>query len=92
MEDIMEVVHVTKKGKMMDILEDFHIYKETKAGNQINERLTVRENAIFETIKQEDPYRRRAASSQPNRNNLVVGSHLLPQEVKATQGQKLVHY
>ena len=50
MEDIMEVVHVTKKGKMMDILEGFHIYKETKASNQINDRLTDRENAIFETI------------------------------------------
>jgi len=50
MEDIMEVVHITKKGKMMDTLEGFHIYKETKACNQINNRLTVRENAIFETI------------------------------------------
>ena len=65
MEDIMEVVHVTKKGKMMDTLKDFHIYKETKAGNQINDRLTVRENAIFETITQEYPYRRRTASPQP---------------------------
>ena len=61
MEDIMEVVHVTKKGKMMDTLEGFHIYKETKAGNQINDRLTVRENAIFQTIVQEDPYKGRAA-------------------------------
>jgi len=26
MEDIMEVVHVTKKGKMMDTLEGFHTY------------------------------------------------------------------
>ena len=61
----MEVVHVTEKGKM-DTLEGFHIYKETKAGNQINDRLTFRENAILETIIQEDPYRRRAASTQPN--------------------------
>jgi hypothetical protein len=28
-EDMMEVVHVTKKGKLMDTLEGFHIYKET---------------------------------------------------------------
>jgi len=55
MEQIMEVVHETKKGKMIDTLEDFHIYKETKAGNQISDRLTVRENAIFKTIVQEDP-------------------------------------
>ena len=33
----MEVVHVIKKGKLMDTLECFHIYKETKADNQINE-------------------------------------------------------
>jgi len=37
MEDIMEIVHITRKGKMMDTLEGFHIYKETKAGNQIND-------------------------------------------------------
>jgi len=46
----MEVVHVTKKRKMLDTLEGFHIYKETKAGNQSNDRITVRENAIFETM------------------------------------------
>jgi len=51
---------------MMDTLEGFHIYKETKAGNHINDGLTVRENAIFETIVQEDPYRGRTAPWQPN--------------------------
>jgi len=50
----MEVVHVIKKGKLMDTLECFHIYKETKADNQINDRLTTKENVIFETIIQED--------------------------------------
>jgi len=43
----MEVVQITKKGKLMDTLEYFHIYKETNAGNQINDRLTAKENAIF---------------------------------------------
>jgi len=57
MEDIIGVVHITKKGKLMDTLERFHIYKETKAGNQIKDRLTAKENAIFETIIQEDPYK-----------------------------------
>ena len=33
LEDIMEILHITQKGKMMDTLEGFHIYKETKAGN-----------------------------------------------------------
>ena len=65
MEDIMEDVHVIKKIKMMDTLEGYHIYKETNASNQINDRLTVREHAIFETTVQ-DPYMGRAAPPQPN--------------------------
>jgi hypothetical protein len=66
MEDIMEVVHITKKGKLMDTLECFHIYKETKAGNQINDRLTAKENAIFKIIIQEDSYKGHSAPSQPS--------------------------
>jgi len=66
MEDIMEIVHITQKGKMMDTLESFHIYKETKAGNQINDRMTVKENTIFETVIHQDPYRRHAAPQPPN--------------------------
>ena len=50
MGDKLEAVHVTKKGKLMDTLACFHIYKETKAGNQINDRLTAKEHAVFETI------------------------------------------
>jgi hypothetical protein len=66
MEDIMEVVHITKKGKLMDTLECFHIYKETKAGNQVSDRLTAKENAIFKTTMKEDPYKGRLAPSQPS--------------------------
>ena len=51
---------------MMNTLEGFHIYKETKAGNQINDRLTVKENAIFKTVIHEDPYRRQATPQPPN--------------------------
>jgi len=55
MEDIMEVVHTTKKGKKLNTLESFHIYKETKNGNQINDKMTNKENSIFETIILHDP-------------------------------------
>jgi hypothetical protein len=65
-EDILEIIHVTNKGKLMDTLEGFHFYKETKGNNQTNDRLTVRENAIFETIIQEDPYRAHATLPLPN--------------------------
>ena len=50
----------------METLEGFHIYKETKAGNHINDRLTVKDNAIFEIVIQEDHYRGRAAPLLPN--------------------------
>ena len=30
MQDIMDIVHVTRKGRMMDTLEKFYIFRETK--------------------------------------------------------------
>lgn len=33
MENIMEVLHTTKKGNMMNTLESFHMYKVTKLHN-----------------------------------------------------------
>ena len=34
----------------MDTIERFHIFKETRANNQINDKNTVRPNAIFDVI------------------------------------------
>jgi len=53
----LETLHTTGKGRMMDILERFYIFRETKINNQINDRLTVKPNMMFETIVQEDPHR-----------------------------------
>jgi len=50
MNEIMNVIHFERKEKMLDTLEKFYIYRETKNGNQINDRLTVQSNPIFETI------------------------------------------
>jgi len=36
-EDIMDIVHESNKGKVMDTLERY-IYKETKSNNQIHDR------------------------------------------------------
>ena len=55
MEEIMEIIHVTRKARMLNTLESFHIYKETKAENQINDKLTAKGNEIFEAIVQHDP-------------------------------------
>ena len=55
MEDIMDIVHITNKGKMIDTLERYYIYRETKSNNQINDKLTVKPNATFETLIHEHP-------------------------------------
>jgi hypothetical protein len=36
----------------MDMLEKFHIYKITKANNQINDRNTVMQNILFVMLQQ----------------------------------------
>jgi len=50
MEDIMEIVNFTRKGRMLNTLESSYIYKETKAENHINDKLTAKRNEIFEAI------------------------------------------
>jgi len=44
MEEIMKIICITKKGRMLNTLESFHIHKETKAENQINNKLTAKGN------------------------------------------------
>ena len=57
MDDIMDIAHVTKKGNTVDTLESYYVNKETKYNNQINEKLIVKPNAIFETLIHESPHR-----------------------------------
>jgi len=47
---------------MMETLERFDIYKEIKSINQINDKLTVKLIAIFETKIHESPYREHSES------------------------------
>ena len=39
MENIMEFLHINKRGSMMTTLERFHIYNVTKLDNQINDKV-----------------------------------------------------
>jgi len=55
--DIMNVVHIASKGRMLDTLERFYIYWETKLGTQINDKLTVQSNPIFEALNQNNPHK-----------------------------------
>jgi hypothetical protein len=57
MENVIETIYVTNKGKLMDTLERFYIYRETKINNQINDKLNVNPNIIFETVVQRDSHR-----------------------------------
>jgi len=54
-DEIMNIIHYERRGKMLDTLEKFYIYRETKNGNQINDRPTVQSNPIFETIMKHSP-------------------------------------
>jgi hypothetical protein len=49
-DDIMDVLHITKKGRTTDTIEKYYIYIETKNGTQINDKNTVKPNRIFEAI------------------------------------------
>jgi hypothetical protein len=50
MEETLDVLHIPHKGRMMNTLEIFHIYKAHKQGTQLNEALTEPYNSIFEII------------------------------------------
>jgi hypothetical protein len=53
----MEILFTTSKGRLMDTTQRFHISKETRINNQINEKNTVKPNVIFETMFWEDTSR-----------------------------------
>jgi endo-alpha-1,4-polygalactosaminidase (GH114 family) len=45
----MDVLYTTEKGRFMDTVEGFYIYKETRDNNQINDKKQSK-NAIFDAI------------------------------------------
>jgi len=57
MEDILEILHITKKDGILNILERFHTYNKTKLDNQINNEWTIKSNVIFDTIIQRNTRR-----------------------------------
>jgi hypothetical protein len=57
MEEIMDTIHFTSKGRLMNTLEKSYIFREPKLNNRINDKLTVKPNIIFDTIVQHDPHR-----------------------------------
>jgi hypothetical protein len=53
--EIMEIFYTTSKGTFMDTVEKFHIYRETQANNQINDKNTIKPNTIFDTVNSHEP-------------------------------------
>jgi len=45
---------MTNKSKLMDTIENFHIYKKTRNSNQINDKNTIKPNTIFDIIVWKD--------------------------------------
>jgi len=48
----------------MGTVEKFYIDKETKSGNQINDKNTVKQNRFFDAIVQRETIRLRAHGNQ----------------------------
>jgi ACT domain-containing protein len=49
-EDTMDVVHTTSKGRLLNVIEKFYIHRETKINNQIDDRNTFTPDIIFDTL------------------------------------------
>jgi hypothetical protein len=46
----MEVLHLDRKGQLMNIWKRFHIYKLSRDGLQLNDTYTDTHNPIFNLI------------------------------------------
>jgi hypothetical protein len=73
MVNVMDIIHITGKGIMMNTTEKYYIYRETKIDNQINDKLTVQPNAIFETLVQQQTQKVSITRKQQKKiNNPVI--------------------
>ena len=68
MENIMNVLHIKGKGQMMNTIEKYYIYRETKMNNQINDKMTVQPNTLFETIVRYETHRGLQTAHDPQAN------------------------
>ena len=95
MKDIMETLHITSKGEMMDALEKYYIFRETKLNNQINDKLTIKRNSIFDTIVRHDRHRGLPnAYSQDRQHPVSVAQehHTSPQQyMPSSNPQQATH-
>jgi len=50
-------IYISSKGKIMDTLANCYVFRETKLNNQINDKLTIKQNIILDTIVRYDHHR-----------------------------------
>jgi hypothetical protein len=50
-------MYSTAKGSILDTVEKEYIHKEMKINNHINDKCTVKPNAIFDTVVHKDTSR-----------------------------------
>lgn len=53
-EDVMDVIFTTHKGKNLDTVEIYRVYQKTEQGMQINDERKIIRNNIFDVIVQHD--------------------------------------
>jgi hypothetical protein len=46
----MHILHTAGKGRLLNVIENFYIHKETAANNQLNDRMTTTPNILFDVI------------------------------------------
>jgi hypothetical protein len=61
-DEIMEILYKTNKWKLMDTIENYHIYKETQLNNQVNDKNTIKPNIISDTTVQANANRGRTTN------------------------------
>jgi hypothetical protein len=53
----MQIQYTTSKGRLMDTIEKFYIHNETHLNNEINDKDTVKFNAIYDVIVRQTSHR-----------------------------------
>jgi hypothetical protein len=49
-QDAMDILQITQKGRLMDTIETYYIYKANREGITLNDTHTNNKNPIFETL------------------------------------------
>jgi len=51
-DNIMEILYITKKGRTMSTIKKYYIFKGTKTENQINDKNKIKQNKIYNAVIQ----------------------------------------